>query len=161
MGSTRLAPSSEPPVISAADHPGVRSPPGPVRHKGRHHAWTGPSAALCAAFLLAMVHTEAHENAMDGNPSNDWIEGLKNSTGKSCCGNNDCRPVVAGGLVSSPRGGLLVEIDGRRFQVPEGSIVPETSPDGRAWVCPDLRAPPGGFTYSIQGVRCLLLPPLT
>jgi hypothetical protein len=113
--------------------------------------------ALVAGVLLAAPQAGAHDITMDSTPSNDWIEGLRNSAGKSCCGNNDCRPVVAGKLVSRA-GGLEVGIEGNRFPVPEGSVVPDISPDGRAWVCPDLR-PSGGFMYSIQGVRCVLLPP--
>ena len=116
--------------------------------------------ALIAGALLASPRADAHDITMDGTRSNDWVEGLTNRAGKSCCGNNDCRPVAAGSLMSALGGSLEVEIDGTRFSVPEGSIVPETSPDGRAWVCPDSRPVLGGFMYTIKGVRCLLLPPL-
>ena len=162
MRSKRLAPSFEPLVSSAVEPRCVGSRSRIALEKGRNRASARPAAVAAALFsvFLATTPTEAHDNAMDGNPSNDWIEGLTDSAGNSCCGNNDCRPVVTGGLVSSPRGVLQVEIDGRRFQVPEGSIVPGTSPDGRAWVCPDLHSPFGGYTYAIRGVRCLLLPPV-
>jgi hypothetical protein len=121
---------------------------------------SAPVFALLAGLGLAAPQARAHEITKDGDPSNDWIEGLKNGNGKSCCGNNDCRPVVAGGLTASPEGGLAVEIEGNRFHVPESSIVSHSSPDGRAWICPDRR-PSLGLMYRIQGVRCLLLPPLT
>lgn len=118
--------------------------------------------ALIAGLLLTAPPAAAHELMQDGDPSNDWIDGLKNTSGHACCGNNDCRPAVAGSLTSSPEGRLQVEIGGRRFTVPEASIVPDISPDGRIWVCPDLRPVlEGGYTYSIRGVRCLLLPPTT
>ena len=117
--------------------------------------------ALIASLLLAVPPAAAHELSKDGNPSNDWIDGLKNSSGHACCGNNDCRPAVPGSLSSSPEGSLQIEVGGRRFAVPEANIVPDMSPDGRVWVCPDLRPVLGGYTYSIRGIRCLLLPPTT
>jgi hypothetical protein len=118
--------------------------------------------ALIASLLLHALPAAAHDLMKDGDPSNDWIDGLRNSSGHACCGNNDCRPAVAGSLTSSPEGRLQVEIGGRRFAVPEASIVPGVSPDGRAWVCPDLRPVfEGGYTYSVQGIRCLLLPAIT
>ena len=147
---------------------GVGGPKGGPRSAGRRpsrrNRLCGAVSAAVLAFiagaLLASPRAEAHDITMDGNRSNDWVEGLTNRAGKSCCGNNDCRPVAAGSLISALGGSLEVEIDGTRFSVPEGSIVPETSPDGRAWVCPDFRPALGGFRYTIKGVRCLLLPPL-
>jgi hypothetical protein len=53
---------------------------------------------------------------------------------------------------------MSVEIAGRSFAVSEDSLVYDASPDGRAWVCPEMR-PVFGFSYSVEGVRCLLLPP--
>ena len=139
---------------------GPRSPNRRQRRRKRLYGTvSAPILALVAGALLAYPRAEAHDISMDGNLSNDWIEGLTNRAGKSCCGNNDCRPVVAGSLMSAQGGSLEVEIDGTRFPVPEGSIVPVTSPDGRAWVCPDFLPALGGFRYTIKGVRCLLLPP--
>lgn len=117
--------------------------------------------AFAAGLLLAGAPATAHDLMNDGDQSNDWIAGLKNSSGHDCCGNNDCRPVAAGSVSSAPDGRLQVEIGGTRFPVPEPSIVPDTSPDGRVWVCPDRRPVLGGYTYSIRGVRCLLLPPVS
>jgi len=131
-------------------------------HRNRLH-WkaNAPVFAFIAGMFLGVPETAAHDTRMDGHPSNDWIDGLKNSIGQACCGNNDCRPVLPGDLISSLEGSMQVEIEGRRFSVLEGNIVPDASPDGRAWVCPDLRPALGGYMYSIRGVRCLLLPPLT
>jgi hypothetical protein len=124
-----------------------------------HGSPRAPVFAFIAGALLLSFQAETHEIA-DENLANDWIKGLTNRAGKSCCGNNDCRPIEAGSLTTALGGSLEVEIDGTRFPVPEGSIVPDTSPDGRAWVCPDFRPVLGGFRYTIKGVRCLLLPPL-
>jgi hypothetical protein len=115
-------------------------------------------SASATGLLLAAVPARAHDTHADGNPRNDWIADLKNSSGQQCCGNDDCRPVRVGGLTASATGGIAVEIAGRRFAVSDDSLVYDASPDGRAWVCPDLR-PVFGFSYSIEGVRCLLLPP--
>jgi hypothetical protein len=115
--------------------------------------------ALFAIPFLTLAPALPHELRKDGDPSNDWIEGLKNSSGHACCGNNDCRPAASGSLTSRPGGSLQVEVGGSRFAVPEASIVRETSPDGRTWVCPDLRPVLGGYAYSVIGIRCLVLPP--
>jgi hypothetical protein len=132
-----------------------------IRVRARYSAGLA-ALAVIASLLLGASPAAAQELMKDGDPSNDWIDGLKNSNGHACCGNNDCRPAVAGSLTSSLEGRLQVEIGGRRFAVPDSSIVPGVSPDGRLWVCPDLRpVSEGGYTYSIQGIRCLLLPPIT
>lgn len=119
------------------------------------------SLALIAAHLFTILPGYAHELKKDGDPLNDWIAGLKNNSGLTCCGNNDCRPAIAGSLTSSPSGGFQVEVGGTLFAVPEASIVRDMSPDGRVWVCPDLRPVNGGYAYSIRGIRCLVLPPMT
>jgi hypothetical protein len=99
-----------------------------IRVRARYSAGLA-ALAVIASLLLGASPAAAQELMKDGDPSNDWIDGLKNSNGHACCGNNDCRPAVAG---------------------------------GRLWVCPDLRpVSEGGYTYSIQGIRCLLLPPIT
>jgi hypothetical protein len=117
---------------------------------------------MVAGLLMTAPLAAAHELMKDGDPANDWIDGLKNGSGHACCGNNDCQPAATDSLTSSPEGRLQVEIGGRRFTVPDATIVPDVSPDGRVWVCPDLRPVfKGGYTYSIHGVRCLLLPPTT
>lgn len=119
------------------------------------------SATFILIAFLAIPPAVAHDLKKDGDPSNNWMDGLKNSSGHACCGNNDCRPASTGSLTSSPGGTLQVEVGGTRFAVPEASIVRDMSPDGRAWVCPDLRPVVGGYAYSIRGIRCLVLPPTT
>jgi hypothetical protein len=114
--------------------------------------------ALVAGVLHVGFPARAHDTHADANPKNDWISDLKNSSGQRCCGNDDCRPVRVGGLIVSATGGIEVEIGGRLLPVLENSLVYEASPDGQAWVCPEMR-PVFGFSYSIGGVRCLLLPP--
>ena len=110
-------------------------------------------------FMLSISQVNAHDLKRDGDPANDWIEGLENSNGSACCGTNDCHPVGAGLLRSSPEGRLTIELEGRRFLVPKENILPESSPDGRAWACAERRPTSGGFSYRVEGVRCVLLPP--
>ena len=150
-------------IVTSSRHPEVEAArPSDGRQSWRYRLFRAVSVSVLvfvSGELLAPVQAEAHDIKLDGNLSNDWIAGMTNSAGKSCCGNNDCRPVPVGSLTSALGGGLEVQIDGTRFPVPDGSIVPDISPDGRAWVCPNLMPALSGFRYTIQGVRCLLLPP--
>ena len=127
-----------------------------------------PSGAACrmTSLLLAILlplgaaQVRAHDTYADGDLSNDWIRGLRNSDAELCCDNNDCYPVQPGALRFSPGSDFTVEIDDRWFSVPDRSLLRESSPDGRAWVCPKWQSTTGGYSYSVKGVRCLLLPPM-
>jgi len=120
------------------------------------------TSCLLVLWLVvpAAAELRAHDNRADGDPSNDWIEGLANADDEACCGNNDCRPLLPGALQSTPGSGLSVEIDHRLYEVPERSLLRDSSPDGRAWVCPKFKSMSGGYSYRIEGIRCLLLPPM-
>jgi hypothetical protein len=100
----------------------------------------------------------AHDIHADGHTANDWIEKLVNGSGASCCGQNDCYPLPPGALRFSPGAEFSVEIRGHWLNVPQPNVLPDSSPDGRAWICPNWAAL-GGFFYTVQGVRCVLLPP--
>lgn len=123
------------------------------------------SSVLIACLLLLLLtapgaELRAHDNHADGDASNDWIEGLVNTEDEACCGNNDCTPLLPGALQSTPDNGLSVRIRHHWFQVPEHSVLRDSSPDGRAWVCPRWKSISGGYSYRIEGIRCLLLPPM-
>jgi hypothetical protein len=117
------------------------------------------SKALMLSLLTAVsLPIQAHEILVDGDPGNDWIEGLANSENVPCCGDNDCYPLPAHALQISPAGTFKVEIGGSWFPVPEQNLIRDRSPDGRPWICPMKRSSAAGYLYTIQGVRCLLLP---
>jgi hypothetical protein len=120
----------------------------------------GMSALLLALLFLASPEAHGHDVMADKDPANDWIQGLANGEDVPCCGNNDCHPVHAGGLEISSEGDFKVEIGGSWFQVPERNLLRDSSPDGRPWVCPKREPIFSGFTYRVEGVRCLLLPML-
>jgi hypothetical protein len=113
---------------------------------------------MFALLCLASSQTQAHEIFVDGDPHNDWINGLANSENVPCCGNNDCYPLPAGSLQISADGAFQVEIGGYWFLVSERSLLRDRSPDGRPWVCPKQEPSAGGYMYTVRGVRCLLLP---
>ena len=114
---------------------------------------------LALTYLLcAFSPIQAHDILADGNPQNDWIEGLANNENVPCCGNNDCYPLAAGTLQISSDGVFSVEIGGSWFEVPERSLLRDMSPDGRPWVCPKHESTASGYMYVVRGVRCLLLP---
>ena len=117
-----------------------------------------PRFLLLAALLLASPHVQAHDLRADSDPANDWIEGLANDENVPCCGTTDCHPLQPGALQFSPGGDFTVEIGGRWFLVLERYLVRDSSPDGRAWACPQWEFTGGGYIRSLQGVRCLLLP---
>src|SRR5262245_66695706 len=118
----------------------------------------------CYNFLLFTVvclpvsGSYAHDTTRDGDATNDWIGGLANGESVACCGHNDCYPVQTGGLQISDDGVFRVEIRGRWFSVPEPSLMRDRSPDGRPWVCPKQESAAGGYSYTVRGIRCLLLP---
>src|SRR5262245_8363500 len=79
---------------------------------------------LMLAFLfLAASQVQAHEILTDGDPHNDWIQGLANSDNVPCCGNNDCYPLPAGSLQIAPDGAFKVEVGGYWFSVPEQNLL--------------------------------------
>jgi len=115
--------------------------------------------ALMLSLVTAMsLPIQAHEILVDGDPGNDWIEGLANSENVPCCGDNDCYPLPAHALQISSEGTFKVEIGGSWFPVPEQHLLRDRSPDGRPWICPMKRSSAAGYLYTVQGVRCLLLP---
>jgi len=115
--------------------------------------------ALILGMLTAVaLPIQAHEIHVDGDRENDWIEGLVNSENVPCCGDNDCYPLPAEGLQISPEGAFKVAIGGSWFTVPEQNLLRDRSPDGRPWICPMQRSSAAGYLYTIEGVRCLLLP---
>ena len=118
----------------------------------------GRRILMFALLCLASSQTQAHEIFVDGDPHNDWINGLANSENVPCCGNNDCYPLPAGSLQISADGAFQVEIGGYWFLVSERSLLRDRSPDGRPWVCPKQEPSAGGYMYTVRGVRCLLLP---
>ena len=115
--------------------------------------------ALMLGVLTALsLPIQAHEILVDGEPANDWIEGLVNSENVPCCGDNDCYALPADALQISPEGAFKVDIGGSWFTVPEQNLLRDRSPDGRPWICPMKKSSAAGYLYTVQGVRCLLLP---
>jgi len=114
---------------------------------------------VLTATLFWRAPAIAHDIRTDTDAANDWIEGLSNANDDSCCGNNDCYPLATGALRLTPQATLSVEIRGSWFLVPEHALVHDSSPDGRAWICPRWKSAASGFAYTANGVRCLLLPP--
>jgi hypothetical protein len=133
---------------------------------GRGNRISFGAAAYMTVFLLAVslplsaAQVWAHDTFADGDPSNDWLKNLRNSDAETCCGKNDCLPMQPGALRLSPGNEFKVEIGGHWFSVPHSNLVRQSSPDGRAWVCPKWRTTAGGFSYRVEGVRCLILPPM-
>jgi hypothetical protein len=118
---------------------------------------SGQTLLLFVCLFLALSQVRAHETLGDGDPKDDWIEGLSNGDNALCCGSQDCFPLPVGALQRTSHG-YEVEIGGRWFTVPEVSMLRDRSPDGRAWVCP-MNVPTGlGYMYTVRGVRCPLLP---
>jgi hypothetical protein len=113
---------------------------------------------LFAISLLACTRAVAHDLHADADPANDWIQGLTNSEKALCCGTNDCYPLHSGALRISADGELTVQVEGAWYPVLEPYLLRDASPDGRAWVCPRMKSTAGGYVYSVQSVRCLLLP---
>lgn len=131
----------------------------------RHRSWSG-TARRTACILLVVVlsfcltQVRAHDTRADNDPSNDWIEGLTNRDDEACCGNNDCSPLRTDALRVTNDSTFSVEIDKRWYLVPERNVVPDSSPDGRAWACLKWIPATGGYSYKIGEIRCLLLPPM-
>jgi hypothetical protein len=111
-----------------------------------------------AGLLLALSDAMAHDIRGDADPGNDWIEGLVNGKNAMCCGANDCYPLRPGTLRTNPDGYFEVAIGEEWFLVPALHLVHDSSPDGRAWACPETKPRASGFMYRVQGIRCLLLP---
>ena len=111
-----------------------------------------------AISLLACTRDVAHDLHADADPANDWLQGLTNAEQALCCGTNDCYPLQSGALKISPDGDLTVQIGGAWHLVLEPYLLRDASPDGRPWVCPKMKSTGGGYVYSVQSVRCLLLP---
>ena len=124
----------------------------------RTHVRHARNFLVFAALVLTAFGSSAHDTANDGDPENDWIQGLANAEGSSCCGHNDCYPIPANDLEISGEGVFRVEIAGRWFTVAEPNLLRDSSPDGRPWVCPKQEPAAGGFMYTVRGVRCLLVP---
>jgi hypothetical protein len=135
---------------------GVKSGDRQLR-SGKGGLW--PRLLLFASLALTTSPGKAHDGRMDADPANDWIDGLANGNGASCCGSNDCYPLPPGALQLTPKTSFSVEIGGHWFVVPEYTLLRDSSPDGRAWVCPHWKSVAGGFMYVVEGVRCVLLPP--
>jgi hypothetical protein len=115
---------------------------------------------VMAAALFASTPGQAHDLLADADPTNDWIEGLANGENDWCCGTNDCYPLRPGALKITPQGKFVVEINGQRYLIVERYLLRDSSPDGRAWVCPKWKSSAGGYLRSVHSVRCLLLPRL-
>jgi hypothetical protein len=127
------------------------------RLRRQSRPWLSGCAALCfIAIFTSPGH--GHDILADGDPHNDWLQGLSNSENVPCCGNNDCYPVPANALEISLEGAFKVEIGGTWFAVPEQNLLRDMSPDGRPWVCPKQEPTAAGYMYVVRGVRCLLLP---
>jgi hypothetical protein len=127
-------------------------------HAARHVI---AAVVLALAMLAQFSQGRAHDLLADGDRYNDWIEGLANGDKTSCCGANDCYALAQGALVVTTAGEFRVSINGSWFGVAEKQVLRDSSPDGRPWVCPERKALASGFMYSVEGVRCLLLPMLT
>jgi hypothetical protein len=115
---------------------------------------------LAVVMLTECSQARAHDLLADGDPYNDWIQGLANGEKVSCCGTNDCYALPQGAIAVTTAGEFKVSINGSWFNVAEKQVVRDSSPDGRPWVCPERKARVSGFMYSVEGVRCLLLPML-
>jgi hypothetical protein len=126
-------------------------------HAARHIVTT---VVLTLAMVAHFSQAHAHDLLADGDPNNDWIERLANGDKTSCCGANDCYALAQGALVVTTAGEFRVSINGSWFSVAEKQVVRDSSPDGRPWVCPERKARISGYMYSVEGVRCLLLPML-
>lgn len=111
-------------------------------------------------LLAQLPQARAHDLLADGDPYNDWIQGLANSDEVPCCGTNDCYALPQGTIAVTTAGEFRVSINGSWFSVAEKQVIRDSSPDGRPWVCPERKARISGFMYSVEGVRCLLLPML-
>jgi hypothetical protein len=115
---------------------------------------------LALSLPLGTAQVRAHDTFADGDPSNDWLRGLRNLDSEKCCDKNDCYPVQPGALQLSPNNEFKVQIWGRWFLAPHRHVLHQSIPDGRAWVCPKWRSTAGGYSYRVKGVRCLILPPM-
>lgn len=115
---------------------------------------------LIATALFAATPGQAHDFLADADPTNDWIEGLANGENDWCCGTNDCYPLGPGALQVTPQGEFVVQVNGQQYHVAKRYLLRDSSPDGRAWVCPKWKSSAAGYLYSVQSVRCLLLPRL-
>lgn len=115
---------------------------------------------MLAITLTQLTQASGHDLLADADPYNDWIQGLANNDQVPCCGTNDCYPLPRGEIEVTAAGEFRVSIDGSWFSVTEKQVVRDSSPDGRPWVCPERKARVSGFMYSVEGVRCLLLPML-
>ncbi|WP_193367018.1 hypothetical protein [Pelagibius marinus] len=133
---------------------------------GRRNRLPFATAARLIGLFLALLLTlgtaqvRAHDTFADGDPSNDWLRGLRNLDAEKCCDKNDCYPVQPGALKLSPDNEFKVQIWGRWFAAPHRHVLQQNIPDGRAWVCPKWRSTAGGYSYRVKGVRCLILPPM-
>ena len=117
--------------------------------------------AVALALFAGPTIARAHDTRADQHVTNDWIEGLKNSSGEMCCGDNDCRP-LSPTMLKIRDGQIHVLLGGEWFAVPEEAILDSTSPDGQPWACPRVEPSiSGGYAYVTSGVRCLLLPALS
>lgn len=85
--------------------------------------WLSRSFFVLAFLSPTATGGSAHDTLQDGNPGNDWIQGLANGENTPCCGHNDCYPLHTGGLEISSDGVFRVEIRGQWFSVPEPSLL--------------------------------------
>jgi hypothetical protein len=136
----------------------LRSMRSPRRRQGEGLWRLVPRLLPLGWFMFALSQAEAHDIRADADLANDWIEGLVNGENDPCCGSNDCYPLRSGSLQASPDGTFMVEVDGDWVLVPSHHLLRDRSPDGRAWACPQREPTGAGFSYTVRGIRCLLLP---
>jgi hypothetical protein len=96
----------------------------------------------CVLLLLVLATTTAEAHS--------WYFGLRDTAGRSCCNDQDCRPV---GLCVLPdhKEGLLIE--GTCRPIPWDKVLDIASPDGNAHACWNHIA-----TRPNPNVLCVILP---
>ena len=77
---------------------------------------------LALALILLAMPAAAHD------PYTDW----KTRNGVSCCNERDCAPAT---MWRDAEGRLIARQNGQTYAVPEESILPIPSPDGRSHLC--------------------------
>ena len=64
--------------------------------------------------------------------SHDIYHDWKTRTGVSCCNQTDCAPAT---MWRDNEGRLIARQNGQTYSVPEHSVLPIPSPDGRSHLC--------------------------
>jgi hypothetical protein len=67
-------------------------------------ARSGWKLLLFVYLFFALSQVSAHEIRVDGDPNNNWIEGLANGHNEACCDSNDCYPLAVGELRRTSHG---------------------------------------------------------